>query len=92
MQEIDFNFKFHDIDPAQESTAYAKDTLAAWLAMGSDNDENRIIKFYGWVKSLKEDGKISLDDADKKMLWDFVKSREAANTLKAQVYYTIYKK
>ena len=75
MQTIDFNIPLIDLSqkPVQDKK------LASVLSevLGSATKVENPIKLYGWYQELHKSGKLTLDNADKRLLHSFIENNES---------------
>lgn len=86
--KLNLNFQFKNLD-GTEHEAHCGQQLASHLANASQGDS---LKLYGWAKKLYAKEDVELDDSDKEVLKEFVKSHQhIPNWIKAQTLEVINK-
>ena len=74
MKTIDFNVSLRDIN--QEQITDKKLAHVLCEVLGSATKSENPMKLYGWYLELNKTGVLTLDNTDKKLLYNFIENNE----------------
>jgi hypothetical protein len=94
MKVFNLNFKFKDLKGSELDVAPANQVVANHLSeyIPDAQEEDLILKYYGWVKSLQSGESITLDNSDLQKFKNIVRDKlSLTNIAKAQIFEALEK-